>query len=73
MYKYVGDPRHNGHGPEVLNLYGHRFVKGEPVKIDDVVIGAVKVSKAKIEAKLAGNSHFAEVDGRGVKVKKDGD
>lgn len=46
-FTFVGDK--DGHGPDVIDVYGLTFKKnGKPVEVED----------AKAAAKLAGNSHF---------------
>ena len=61
LFKFIGDPRNKGDGPDVLRMYGHRFDKnGDPVDVTDpVFIG-----------KLEGNRHFKKVDGRTKEAKK---
>lgn len=51
-FRFVGDPRHDGHGPDNVSVLGHTFVKnGEPTEVSDET--AIR--------KLRGNSHFAEL------------
>ena len=46
IFKFIGDL--DGHGPDVIELFGYTFPKGEPVSVDDeFVIG-----------KLSQNHHF---------------
>ena len=52
-FKYIGDPRHDGEGRPRIALFGHRFERGAAVEVTDAVT----------IAKLAGNPHFAVVDG----------
>lgn len=51
-YKFVGDPRHGGDGPDVISMLGMTFVKDE----------AVEVGNKDIAAKLAANSHFVAAE-----------
>ncbi|MDM8352896.1 hypothetical protein [Brevundimonas diminuta] len=48
--RFIGDPNHNGDGPDELTLYGVEFVKGEWIAVP-----------ANVAAKLSGNNHF-EID-----------
>ncbi|CAN7308755.1 hypothetical protein LJR164_001629 [Phenylobacterium sp. LjRoot164] len=54
--RFVGDPRRNGEGPDVMHLYGVDFPKGEWVGDLPRVL----------EAKLPGNNHFETSDGLSV-------
>lgn len=50
--RFIGDPRHDGEGPSVLEAFGLSFTKGQWVNIDG--------NEAAMR-KLPGNNHF-EVD-----------
>jgi hypothetical protein len=50
-FRFIGDPRHGGQGPDNITLLGHRFNRQH----------ATDVSDAGTIAKLAGNSHFIQV------------
>lgn len=45
--RFIGDPRHGGDGPAVLEWYGLSFPKGEWIEVSDEVAG-----------RLSGHSHF---------------
>jgi len=64
-YKFVGDPRYDGEGPDVISCHGMTFPKGIAVDVED----------AAIVAKLDANSHFelakAAGPGRPRKVAND--
>jgi hypothetical protein len=50
-FRFIGDPRHGGEGPDDITLHGHRFDRRH----------ATAVADARVIAKLAGNPHFVEV------------
>ena len=60
MFKYIGDPDHDGEGPDTIEAYGCQFVPGEPTDVTEDF--AIK--------KLDGNSHFERVDGRSKEARK---
>jgi hypothetical protein len=57
-FRFIGDPQHDGQGPDDITLLGHRFDRRH----------ATEVSDAGVIAKLAGNSHFIEVDAAATPV-----
>jgi hypothetical protein len=57
-FAFIGDPRHNGQGPqgegsEVMTAFGLSFPQGESVEVEDEATAR----------KLRGNSHFKEHTG----------
>ena len=50
-FRFVGDPHRNGDGPDIIEAFGHAFVRDSGTEVADPVS----------VAKLRGNSHFAEV------------
>jgi hypothetical protein len=50
-FVFVGDPNHNGEGPDEIDFQGLHFVKGEPS--EDIT------DKAAL-AKLGGSTHFVD-------------
>ncbi len=53
-FRYIGDPAHDGEGPDEMVAFGHRFRRGEAVE----VTGRLAIFK------LSANRHFETVDGR---------
>jgi hypothetical protein len=47
-FRFIGDPRHDGDGPDVLRAHGYAFPKGEAVEVTDEAVAA----------RLAKSSHF---------------
>ncbi len=47
-FRYVGDPRNDGEGPDQVTIWGVTFPKG----------GDVTVTDEWLAERLAGNSHF---------------
>ena len=63
-FRYIGDPRHDGDGPEIFEMFGYTFVKG----------GVGVVVEGEAARKLAANNHFEAVKrGRKPKAQTDGD
>ena len=56
--RFVGDPKRNGHGPDVAKAFGLLFPKGQWVSID---------GNAMALAKLPNNNHY-EVDNKPAPV-----
>lgn len=53
--RYIGDPRHDGAGPDEVDSCGHRFVKNEWTEVS-----------AAAAARLSVNNHFEiDTDGDG--------
>lgn len=48
QFRFIGDPRHNGDGPDPMRVFGYVFPKGEPVEVSDP--HAIR--------KLSANNHF---------------
>lgn len=57
-FKYIGDPNDGFSGPDVLELQGYEFPKGEAV---DVELDVDHVGDARVLDKLAGNSHLVDM------------
>jgi hypothetical protein len=55
-FRFTGDPRHGGEGPDDITLLGHRFDRRH----------ATDVSDAGVIAKLAGNPHFVQIEAEAV-------
>lgn len=55
-FKYVGDPNDNFSGPESVEQYGLRWVKGEVVSVPD----QTEAEKENVR-RLQGNSHFTDM------------
>lgn len=53
-FRYIGDPKRQGDGPQSVSFRGYTFPKGQPVEVDD----------AKAIEQLTGNSHFEQVKSR---------
>ena len=51
-FRFIGDPRHGGQGPDDIALLGYRFSR----------LHATAVADARVIAKLAGNPHFIQLD-----------
>lgn len=51
-YRYIGDSRNDGDGPDTSTTYGVTFIKhGEAMEVP-----------AEFEGKFAGNWHFEKID-----------
>jgi hypothetical protein len=51
-FVFVGDPNDNWSGPDVIEVHGHTFTRGEPTEVAD----------AKIAEKFAKHTHFVAAD-----------
>ena len=52
-FRFTGDPRHGGEGPEAITLFGLTFGRA----------AATEVTDAAVVRKLAANPHFARHEG----------
>lgn len=66
-FRFIGDPRANGHGPATLELFGLTFGRDDWTKVPDEVAERAE-SHSHLEMRGGGLTAF----GRGAKAKADG-